>query len=103
MASRGVSGPPYLTLRRRVLKEHSGPVSVPKNTPKRFLEHPITPPKKCRCPIPDACFRDSDARSGEEPLALTGRVAVTAMVALDSGQTGRVLKDLGRLRSSVDA
>ncbi|MBG6181675.1 hypothetical protein IWX62_002897, partial [Arthrobacter sp. CAN_A1] len=48
---------------------------------------------------------DADAQTHlvGEPSVLSGRVAVTAMAALDPGQTLGVLKDLGRLRSWVDA
>ncbi|MBG6181674.1 hypothetical protein IWX62_002892, partial [Arthrobacter sp. CAN_A1] len=46
---------------------------------------------------------DAKGRSGEVSPVLSGRVAVTAMAGLDPGQTLGVLKELGRLRSWVDA
>ncbi|WP_051427668.1 HNH endonuclease signature motif containing protein [Arthrobacter sp. H20] len=61
-------------------------------------ESPADPTNTFADPDPDPRVRPGGGSAG-----LTGRVALTAVVGLDSGQTLEVLKDLGRLRSWVDA
>ncbi|MHA7295162.1 hypothetical protein ACX80G_15095, partial [Arthrobacter sp. HLT1-21] len=55
---------------------------------------------------PDADFGagpDAGVRSSEVPPVLMGGVAVAAVVGLDAGRTLDLIKDLGGLRSWVDA